>query len=148
MSVRLLCVCPLSSPEPLEVWKHEWYHVVTNCLGHVFSTSGLPKVAKNCQKSEKSILRLSGTTNRWRKRAGRMPPASTSIYESSICWLVYTRYYLNRCKLEQINMIIKVNWYQVTWIKVSRIKHIKTGHRGLNSPGACHDLCSEIFQWS
>ena len=46
--------CPLSSPESFEVWKHEWYHVVINCLGHVLSPSGLPKVAKNCQKSQKS----------------------------------------------------------------------------------------------
>ena len=30
------------------------YHVVTNCLGHVFSPSGLLKVAKNCQKKDKS----------------------------------------------------------------------------------------------
>ena len=35
-----------SSPELLEVQKHEWYHVVTNCLSHVLSPSGLPKVAK------------------------------------------------------------------------------------------------------
>ena len=45
-----LSVCPLSSPGPLELWKHEWYHVVTNCQGHVLSPSGLPKVAKNHQK--------------------------------------------------------------------------------------------------
>ena len=46
-------VCVLSSPGPLEVWKHEWYHVVTNCQGHVLSPSGLPKVAKNRQKKPK-----------------------------------------------------------------------------------------------
>ena len=45
-------VCALSSPGPLEVWKHEWYHVVTNCQGHVLSPSGLPKVTKNRQKSQ------------------------------------------------------------------------------------------------
>ena len=50
-----LCVRILSSPEPLEVWKHEWYHVVTNCQGHVLSPSGLPKVAKKRQKSQKLI---------------------------------------------------------------------------------------------
>ena len=38
----------------IEVLKHEWYHVVTNCQGHVLSTSGLPKVAINHQKSQKS----------------------------------------------------------------------------------------------
>ena len=40
-------------PEQLEVSKHEWYHVVTNCQGHVLSPSGLPKVAKNCQEKPK-----------------------------------------------------------------------------------------------
>ena len=49
-----LFVCMLSSSGTLEVWKHEWYHVVTNCQGHVLSPSGLLKVAKNCQKSQKS----------------------------------------------------------------------------------------------
>ena len=39
-----------SSLEHLELSKHEWYHVVTNCLRHVFSESGLPKVDKNCPK--------------------------------------------------------------------------------------------------
>ena len=29
----------VSSPKLLEVSKHEWYHVVTNCLNHVFITS-------------------------------------------------------------------------------------------------------------
>ena len=48
-----LFVCVLSSSGPLEVWKHEWYHVVTNCQGHVLSPSGLPKVAKNRQKKPK-----------------------------------------------------------------------------------------------
>ena len=48
-----LYVCPLSPPRPLEVWKHEWYHVVTNCQGRVLSPLGLPKVAKNCQKKPK-----------------------------------------------------------------------------------------------
>ena len=48
-----LSVCPLSPPRPLEVWKHEWYHVVTNCQGHVLSPLGLPKVAKNHQKKPK-----------------------------------------------------------------------------------------------
>ena len=43
----------LSSPEPLEVWRHEWYHVVTNCQGHVLSPSALPKVAKKRQKKAK-----------------------------------------------------------------------------------------------
>ena len=36
-------------PGPLKVWKHEWYLVVTNCLGHV-----LPNIAKNCQKKAKN----------------------------------------------------------------------------------------------
>ena len=49
----LLSVCVLSPAEPLEVWKHEWYHVVTNCQGHVLSPSGLPKVAKKHQKKPK-----------------------------------------------------------------------------------------------
>ena len=48
-----LFVRPLSLPRPLEVWKHEWYHVVTNCQGHVLSPSGLPKVAKKRQKKPK-----------------------------------------------------------------------------------------------
>ena len=48
-----LFVRPLSSPGPLEIWKHEWYHVVTNCQGHVLSPSGLPKVAKKRQKKPK-----------------------------------------------------------------------------------------------
>ena len=43
-----------SSPEPLEKLKHEWYHDVKNCLGHIFSHHCLPKVAKNCQKKAKS----------------------------------------------------------------------------------------------
>ena len=51
--VCCLSICVLSPPEPLEVWKHEWYHVVTNCQGHVLSPSGLPKVAKNRQKKPK-----------------------------------------------------------------------------------------------
>ena len=51
--VCLSVVCPLSPPGLLEVWKHEWYHVVTNCQGHVLSPSGLPKVTKNCQKKPK-----------------------------------------------------------------------------------------------
>ena len=42
-----LSVCALSPPRLLEVWKHEWYHVVTNCQGHVLSPLGLPKVAKS-----------------------------------------------------------------------------------------------------
>ena len=42
----LLSVCVLSPPKLLEVWKHEWYHVVTNCQGHVLSPSGLPEVTK------------------------------------------------------------------------------------------------------
>ena len=41
-----LSVCVLTPPEPLELWKHEWYHVVINCQGHVLSPSGLPKVEK------------------------------------------------------------------------------------------------------
>ena len=53
LSVVCLFVCALSPPRPLEVWKHEWYHVVTNCQGHVLSPSGLPKVAKNRQKKPK-----------------------------------------------------------------------------------------------
>ena len=48
--VCCLSVCPLSPPGPVEVWKNEWYHVVTNCQGHVLSPSGLPKVAKNVKK--------------------------------------------------------------------------------------------------
>ena len=52
MDIHDRVVC-LSSPGPLEVWKHEWYHVVTNCQGHVLSPSGLPKVAKNHQKMPK-----------------------------------------------------------------------------------------------
>ena len=52
--VCLLSVCcPLTPPEPVELWKHEWYHVVTNCQGHVLSPSGLPKVAKKRQKKPK-----------------------------------------------------------------------------------------------
>ena len=43
-------------------------------MGHVFSPSGLPKVAKNCQESQKSILLLSGAKN----------SASTSIFPISI----------------------------------------------------------------
>ena len=43
----------LTPPGRLKVWKHEWYHVVTNCQGHVLSPSGLPKVAKKCQKKPK-----------------------------------------------------------------------------------------------
>ena len=56
MSVTALSVvvCALSPPGPLEVWKHEWYHVVTNCHEHVLSPSGLPKVAKNHQKKPKA----------------------------------------------------------------------------------------------
>ena len=52
---RVVCVFVrvLSPSKPLEVWKHEWYHVVTNCQGHVLSPSGLPKVAKNHQKKPK-----------------------------------------------------------------------------------------------
>ena len=46
----------LSPPEPLEVWKHEWYHVVTNCQGHVLSPSDLPKVAKKHQKKLKFVF--------------------------------------------------------------------------------------------
>ena len=42
-----LSVCVLSPPGPLDLWKHEWYHVVTNCHGHVLSQSGLPKVKKS-----------------------------------------------------------------------------------------------------
>ena len=39
---KLLCNCKL-----LEVTKHEWYHVVTNYLGHVFIPSlKLSKVVK------------------------------------------------------------------------------------------------------
>ena len=53
MSVTVF-VCMLSFPGLLEVWKHEWYHVATNCQGHVLSPSGLPKVAKNHKKSQKS----------------------------------------------------------------------------------------------
>ena len=44
-----LYVCVLSSPGPLEVWNHEWYHVVTNCQGHVLSPLGLPKIVKKSQ---------------------------------------------------------------------------------------------------
>ena len=51
--VICLLACISSSPEQIEVSKHEWYHVVKNYLGHVFSESGLPKVAKNCQKMPK-----------------------------------------------------------------------------------------------
>ena len=50
--VFVVC-CPLTPPGPVEVWKHEWYHVVTNCQGHVLSPSGLPKVAKKRQKKPK-----------------------------------------------------------------------------------------------
>ena len=46
--------CPLSPRGPLEVWKHEWYHVVTNYQGHVLGTSGLQKVAKIVKKKAKS----------------------------------------------------------------------------------------------
>ena len=39
-----------SSLELLEVSKHEWYHVVTNCLGNVFSpsffTTNQPEIVK------------------------------------------------------------------------------------------------------
>ena len=52
-----LSVWLLSSPGPLEVWEHEWYHVVTNCQGHVLSPAGLPKVAKNRQKKPKPSQR-------------------------------------------------------------------------------------------
>ena len=39
-----VCVpASLSSPEPLEVSKHEWYHIVSNCLGHVFTPSIVKK---------------------------------------------------------------------------------------------------------
>ena len=48
--------CMLSSPRQLEVWKHEWYHVVTNCQGHVLSPSGLPKVAKKHKKKPKLVF--------------------------------------------------------------------------------------------
>ena len=54
--VCCLFVCLLSSPGLLEVWKHEWYHVVTNCQGHVLSPSGLPKVAKKHQKKPKFVF--------------------------------------------------------------------------------------------
>ena len=78
---RVVClsVCVLSPPEPLEIWKHEWYHVVTNCQGHVLSPSGLLKVAKNRQKSQNltGILQLSGATTWWQQRAGRRWAAST-----------------------------------------------------------------------
>ena len=48
-----------SLTEPLEVVsKHEWYHVVTNCLGSVFSHHCLPKVAKICQKKTKVDFRV------------------------------------------------------------------------------------------
>ena len=43
-----------SSPEPLDVLKHEWYLIVTKCLVQVFGASGLTKVAKNCHKNAKS----------------------------------------------------------------------------------------------
>ena len=36
----------------LEVSKHESYNVVTNCLGHLLAHHCLPKLAKNCQKSQ------------------------------------------------------------------------------------------------
>ena len=36
----------------LEVSKHESYHVDTNCLGHLLAHHCLPKLAKNCQKSQ------------------------------------------------------------------------------------------------
>ena len=42
-----------SSPELLEVQKHEWYHVVTNCLSHVFSPSLFTKC---CQKSKEAKI--------------------------------------------------------------------------------------------
>ena len=31
--------------EQFEVWKHEWYHVVTNCLVHIF---GVCSEVKKC----------------------------------------------------------------------------------------------------
>ena len=46
----------LTPPGRLKVWKHEWYHVVTNSQGHVLSPSGLPKVAKKCQKKPKVMV--------------------------------------------------------------------------------------------
>ena len=51
--VDVCCCLSVISPGPLQVWKHEWYHVVTNCQGHVLGPSGLPNVAKNCQKKPK-----------------------------------------------------------------------------------------------
>ena len=69
-------VCVLSSLEPLEVWKHEWYHVVTNCQGHVLSPSGLPKVAKNCQKKPKPPQRHVAKPG----EAGRSVASSSYIF--------------------------------------------------------------------
>ena len=54
------CVRISSSPEQPEVSKHEWYHVVTNCLGHDFSqslfTKSSQKIVKKCQKVVKSTF--------------------------------------------------------------------------------------------
>ena len=46
-------------------------------VGHVISPSSLPKVPNNCQKSQKSISRLSYTTTQWRLGAGQRPVASS-----------------------------------------------------------------------
>ena len=45
--------------EPHEVSKHEWYHVVTNCLGHVFIPSLFTKSSRKLsKKGPKSLNKL------------------------------------------------------------------------------------------
>ena len=58
----------LSSHEPLEVSKHEGYHVVTNCLGHVFIPSLLTKSCQKLSKKKPKVI-LEQTMVAWTVQA-------------------------------------------------------------------------------
>ena len=71
-----MSTCPLSSPDPLEVWKHEWYSMLSQIFRFTKSWQKLSKKSKTstapCSTARRAVpsIRLVYLTNSMRRSIG------------------------------------------------------------------------------